>query len=1032
MSGYPSSSKAPQRHGQNHYRPRRDSPPSHPPPAPPRRAHKSQSSAPRYDNNGRLTGRPSFPETFLDDQAPRNPSRAYYSDYDDDDEDDEDDDDDPDSHDLAFSPVHAARTSVVDNMLMSLGQFSDANGDDGGGGGDAQGTDPYVLYSRYSESKGGRHRGHTFSSSLSSDPNIHGAADRADRYPEQQQQQQHQQHTAGNHGRKSNSSSNFPPNIARAEPPGHRASSRNVVNDTPRAAVYKNDPRAGARLRAARDEGTGTERRGSDTAGLEIDRFLAPRRVGGGYSGRRRSASLDEGTRSTAAAPSLPTDKKPGVSEKSNKGSSSQDIGLQYDDIDAAPTPTVPAGPRKDRTPPTTTTTTTNNDSPSNSQGMAAQNRTPAPSRKSSAKSAKSMQNRKGRSDTTGTNTLRKHTGSYDRFQSGGGGDDEIPPVPTYTQPSAPSPTISRHKSSYFNNNNNNANNTSAESSPPPPPKEQRPGFFRRVFGGSSKNNSSTPAQAQRDSPASRDNEPSHQSKGSNNNSPANSKILKPSPMDKPSEPNKSNRENTPVVTKKPSSFFRRRKKSTVDPTPPPLTLQQSNYQPLEPSKGERSRVDQLKFDGGAAPEPSPVSSLRNVMKPYLADGTSRGPQDVKQYPYPDGESNMDDPDAATTTAVRPGKQEAQTPNRKARAFTTGPRRSYDGGAPHQPSDTQTTKPKNKAFDARAANHERNDSFLADNSSNEGPAAARDSTEKYRRPMTSPTAPSYHAALKSLNHTQPPVPSRGGNTLQVPPVPSIAQHPSVNDRDEPPPALSSMPPVKASSSPTDAEAGPQHEKDWLEPGSSTEQLTKSSESILPIEGPDQSPHLSESTASHYHTASNTPLTPTEDGGAGWGKPVQQLPASSQTPGRVADNAAAAVTTSTEDVTDETAEDTPKKSTSHHSTEKDEARKLYDAGGEESTENEPAAAWLGGPERAGIRKAYMDLFDWSDMNILAALQSLCARIALKGEAQQVDRVLDAFSSRWCECNSNHGFKATGMVLTKLNRMSKIFFKVGRIC
>jgi hypothetical protein len=92
--------------------------------------------------------------------------------------------------------------------------------------------------------------------------------------------------------------------------------------------------------------------------------------------------------------------------------------------------------------------------------------------------------------------------------------------------------------------------------------------------------------------------------------------------------------------------------------------------------------------------------------------------------------------------------------------------------------------------------------------------------------------------------------------------------------------------------------------------------------------------------------------------------------------------------------------------------KEQAQKLYSSQ-DQVVGNEPAAAWLGDPDRAAIRKAYMEFFDWSNLNILAALRSLCTRLVLKGETQQVDRVLDAFSVRWCECNPNHGFKAAGM-------------------
>ena len=36
--------------------------------------------------------------------------------------------------------------------------------------------------------------------------------------------------------------------------------------------------------------------------------------------------------------------------------------------------------------------------------------------------------------------------------------------------------------------------------------------------------------------------------------------------------------------------------------------------------------------------------------------------------------------------------------------------------------------------------------------------------------------------------------------------------------------------------------------------------------------------------------------------------------------------------------------------------------------------------------------------------------------MKGETQQMDRMLYAFAKRWCECNSNHGFKSSDVVHT----------------
>lgn len=97
----------------------------------------------------------------------------------------------------------------------------------------------------------------------------------------------------------------------------------------------------------------------------------------------------------------------------------------------------------------------------------------------------------------------------------------------------------------------------------------------------------------------------------------------------------------------------------------------------------------------------------------------------------------------------------------------------------------------------------------------------------------------------------------------------------------------------------------------------------------------------------------------------------------------------------------------------------QAKMIFD-GDETVVTRENATAWLGepSPERIRVRDAYMNLFDWQNLNILAALRDLCGRLYLKGEAQQVDRLLDAFSTRWCACNSSHGFKAIG----KNNRKS----------
>jgi len=69
----------------------------------------------------------------------------------------------------------------------------------------------------------------------------------------------------------------------------------------------------------------------------------------------------------------------------------------------------------------------------------------------------------------------------------------------------------------------------------------------------------------------------------------------------------------------------------------------------------------------------------------------------------------------------------------------------------------------------------------------------------------------------------------------------------------------------------------------------------------------------------------------------------------------------------------------------------------------------------GPTAEYKVKRFMDSFDLTGLNILQALRNLCGGLALKGETSQLDRIVTAFSQRWCDCNSNHGFKNEGKIL-----------------
>lgn len=90
-----------------------------------------------------------------------------------------------------------------------------------------------------------------------------------------------------------------------------------------------------------------------------------------------------------------------------------------------------------------------------------------------------------------------------------------------------------------------------------------------------------------------------------------------------------------------------------------------------------------------------------------------------------------------------------------------------------------------------------------------------------------------------------------------------------------------------------------------------------------------------------------------------------------------------------------------------------AKKIYD-GNEDFIQKERAAAWMGeeGPIRQRTLQAYMEQYDFQNTSIVQALRQVCGRLVFRAETQQVDRILVAFSRRWCDCNSNHGFVVTG--------------------
>ncbi|KAF9887143.1 hypothetical protein FE257_010518 [Aspergillus nanangensis] len=826
-------------------------------------------AAPRYKPSKRHP-RLSVRETFLDDINPTDNTNSS-----------NDSGDERDPHDLSLSPKHAARTSIVDNMLLSLDQFASSH---------TSVLDDYRLfnsvfesdrYSRKSQESSAqrRYRGHTFSSSVSSDMD-YTQDDTGGRYAAPQ-----------GRGRRSTSSSNYHSSLIRF------GSARSRDGTGSRGQLY--DYRGNTAGTVVGPRTARKSSKGSSPPPLDFGPPLMRHRAES--STERRSVSLDYGTRQ----PFVPLG-----------GTAADYDSMSYDEMDAAPTPNIPVGPRKYQSSPQCDGSGSLNHQPS---------RTPVASRRNSIKSVRTNGPRKPRPENLGTGALRGRENDLTNLDEPG--LDMPPAMPASLDPPAPSPTISYNKPTF----------------PPPPepaPTKERQGFFRRVFG-SSRNPAPVPSDtSSAEIPFPQENDSKDFSavaptikgrrqplKGSGAGANATREVAPPQ-----------------VVNKK-SSFFRRRKKSVVENVPPPITLPQELGQKV---------MDITK------PEPSPVSSLRRVMNPYL--------DTVPPTVGPSTAAMCRISSANDTGNKNPGSLQTQRPQEAALSPNGGSKSKYSlypGISPNNPHET---------------------SFLGNSSGDEESVPKSSDAD-----LTS-----------SGNHLQE-LPAKDGLGLRDHDINSspseivrLAQSQLVADDDTTPaPALSpvverlsqkSMSPIESPGETVLSDAATLEERQGSRGLHGRDgQPDRSSKSSTPLVGPDGSPMPSASEASNYFTATNTPVPPTIE------------PTTADMSGNKVDASSSL------------AHDEP------NIEEKEQAQRLFDRQ-DQVVGSESTAAWLGDPDRARIRKAYMDFFDWSNLNILAALRSLCNRLVLKGETQQVDRVLDAFSTRWCRCNPSHGFKAADVVHT----------------
>lgn len=77
-----------------------------------------------------------------------------------------------------------------------------------------------------------------------------------------------------------------------------------------------------------------------------------------------------------------------------------------------------------------------------------------------------------------------------------------------------------------------------------------------------------------------------------------------------------------------------------------------------------------------------------------------------------------------------------------------------------------------------------------------------------------------------------------------------------------------------------------------------------------------------------------------------------------------------------------------------------------------------AAWLGDEAQFNkqVCQAYMTLFAWQGVSILASLRLLCTKLYMKGESQVLSRIMEQFSVAWVQANPTNGFISVSPVYT----------------
>ena len=580
-------------------------------------------------------------------------------------------------------------------------------------------------------------------------------------------------------------------------------------------------------------------------------------------------------------------------------------------EYDAAPTPTVPGGPR--RTAPSTPATAafTLPDPPP-------EPKTPGLEGKRSTRSSRS--NTMGRKDS-------KH----------GSGREPAPPMPlAFDMDSAPAPHVGYEKSKEPMHNPP----APSQQTPPAQQSKERPGFFKRMFGSSKTNLSSNTLDSHNSSTqfsaASMD---TVERPGSQTQHVASQM----KPHTPPSRDTNSSHSHHHVLQKKPSSFFRRRKKSVADQEPPPI-LSPEMAPPMPPLVPPISLFPVRPNKLQTGPEPSPVSSLRKVMDPYLKGSNPSTPGTHSSLQSPPLQGS----DALISPEVAPAFQRDFSPD-----YEPSPKaviRPVEEPEPRtvatelKPPKRRTDTPTRPPPEPPVITEKRNNSFL---NLDEAPSDTDPDT-------------SGHPVEKRSSFAEPT--SRLNSEVR----PTLQPSPSFKDRNEDT--------IRADKRKTRLPI------DVVE----SEEDGQQASLALPIEGARSASRASISTGAEVKTDVSAHADES---------PTIEVTMENQEPGTL-DEPDFVVGHPTDD-------------------DRRKAQKIFD-GNEDFIQREKAAAWMGeeGLVRQRTLQAYMELYGFQNVSIIDSLRQICERLVFRAETQQVDRILVAFSSRWADCNANHGFRANG--------------------